>query len=91
MATPMDAQELREALRFLHWEEEAFARASGISARRVRRMVRDEAPVPHPIAEWVRKLVAAHRALPPPPPPERPTGPARPIGSNIYALRPEDA
>jgi hypothetical protein len=69
----MTPDEYRGALEAIGWTEHGLSRQLRVHETRTRRWGsgREQYPIPDPIAAWLLKLAAFHRAHPPPAKPER--------------------
>jgi hypothetical protein len=62
----MTSARLREVLALLHWSQRGLADVIDRQERQVRRWAAGEYSVPADIAAWLERLVAFHKANPPP-------------------------
>lgn len=62
----MTPARLRECLDLLCWTTRNVVVALGVGERQVRLWLAGDAPVPEPIAAWLRRRAAAMAADPPP-------------------------
>lgn len=62
----MSADELRDCIATLGWTLRGLGIQLGVGESRMRRWASGLYPVPPELAEWLERLAAAHKALPPP-------------------------
>lgn len=60
----MNGSEFRDALAAMNWTLRGVADTLGVHETRVRRMAKDQHPIPDTLATWLRTLAAVHRRHP---------------------------